>query len=321
MTQKVYISVTNDLVTDQRVHRTADLLNSAGVSVVLVGRKLPWSPETGTRAYRIHRMKLIFTKGFLFYASFNFRLFLYLLTRKTISLIVANDLDTLPACFAAACLRRTRLVYDSHEYFTEVPELEGRRFVKSFWAILERIIVPRLKTSLYGKWSIARIYMAKYGTFFDVVRNVPPLRQESMPYELPQEANGKKIVIYQGAVNIGRGIEQIIEAIKPLKDVVFIVAGTGDISDQIRSLIKAEKLEEKVILTGRISPDNLLSLTSQAHLGVSCELNMGLNYYYALPNKLFSYIHAGIPVLTSAFPEMKKIVESYSRGYDCRRSN
>jgi glycosyltransferase involved in cell wall biosynthesis len=65
---------------------------------------------------------------------------------------------------------------------------------------------------------------------------------------------------------------------------------------------------------GRIAPDQLFSLTKNALLGVSMEENLGLNYYYALPNKLFDYIQARIPVLVSDFPEMSRIVKDYNIG-------
>ena len=314
MPLNIYIAVINDLVTDQRVHRTASVLHSAGTKVCLVGRKLPESPDPGERPYQTFRLKLLFKKGFLFYAFFNVRLLLYLLTRKKTDIIVANDLDTLPSCFLASKLRRAKLVYDSHEFFTEVPELEGRGFVKFFWGFIEKLLVPRLKLAYTVNDSIAGIYSEKYGTYFHVVRNIPSMSIAAVSFRLPDEAEGKKIVIYQGAVNKGRGIEQVILAVKSLENVIFIIAGNGDVMSDIRNIVRQENLDRKVLMTGRIKPEELLSLTSQAHLGVSCELNMGLNYYYALPNKLFSYIHAGIPVLTTSFPEMKNIVETYDVG-------
>ncbi len=306
--QKVYITVTNDLVTDQRVHRAAGTLTSSGTDVCVVGRLLPGSPGTGSLPYATKRLKLIFRKGFLFYAFFNFRLMLYLVTRKRITHVISNDLDTLPAGFIASRIRGAGLIYDSHELFTGVPELAGRKFVTAFWTRLERWLVPRVDLAYTVNDSIAGFYRKKYGKDFHVIRNVPPLQRVSLPFGLPAEVEDKKIVIYQGAVNVSRGIEEVIAAVKSMEGVVFIIAGAGDIFDDIQDLVRRESLEKKVILTGRIRPEYLHSLTSKAHLGVSCELNAGLNYYYALPNKLFSYIHAGIPVLTSAFPEMEKIV-------------
>jgi glycosyltransferase involved in cell wall biosynthesis len=312
--KKVYITVTNDLVTDQRVHRSAELLGGGEADVCLVGRLLPDSPPVGEGLFRARRFRMICKQGFLFYAFFNIRLFLFLISRRHIDLVVSNDLDTLPACFAATFLRMAKLIYDSHEYFTEVPELQGRKFVRAFWTYLEKMIVPRLKFAVTVSESIADIYRNKYGVAFRTVRNVPSLSMKKESYSLPAEKGNRKLIIYQGAVNIGRGIEQVIAAVQGLDDVLFVIAGTGDIFNDIRSQIDEAGLREKVIMTGRIAPSSLRSLTEQADLGVSCELNMGLNYYYALPNKLFSYIHAGIPVLTSAFPEMKKIVEHYQVG-------
>ncbi len=314
MTQHIYIAVTNDLVTDQRVHRTALMLHSSGAAVCLLGRKLPGSPVVGERQYRTHRFNLLFRNGFLFYAAYNLRLFLFLLVRRRISLIVANDLDTLAACFLVSKLRQARLVYDSHEYFTEVPELLGRKFVRYFWLTIEKIILPRLELASTVNASIAGIYQEKYGTGFTVIRNVPSLYHHTKLFPLPAETAGKQVVIYQGAVNTGRGIEQVIEAVSQLDNVVFIVAGTGDLFEQINEKVRRENLGQHVIMTGRLEPAYLYSLTAQADLGVSVELNAGLNYYYALPNKLFSYIHAGIPVLVSAFPEMKKIIDEWKVG-------
>lgn len=315
MEKNVYICVTNDLVTDERVDRTAGLLASAGCEVCLLGRKLPHSPGISARSYRTKRFRLLANNGFLFYACFNLRLFLFLITRKHVDLIVANDLDTLAACFFASRLRRTKIVYDSHEYFTEVPELINRKFVRSFWIFMEKLLVPRLELAYTVNRSIAQIYRNKYGTSFQVIRNLPLLKQPVVHFKrftLPDA--DRKIVIYQGAINLGRGIEQVIDAVKSMDKVVFIIAGSGDILDEIRLKVRNENLEQKVILTGRLEPEQLRSLTPHAHLGVSVELNLGLNYYYALPNKLFAYIHAGIPVLTSGFPEMKQIVNTYQVG-------
>lgn len=307
--------MTNDLVTDQRADRTASLLASRGCKVWLVGRRLRGSPEVTKKNYLTKRLRLLFVRGFLFYAVFNLRIFIFLISRKRVDLIVANDLDTLTGCFIASRIRGTKIVYDSHEYFTEVPELVNRKFVRSIWKLLEKLIVPRLELAYTVNESIAAIYREKYGVPFQVVRNLPSLDAPAGPCTFSGLPVGeKKIVIYQGAVNIGRGIEQIIEAVRPMDDVVFVVAGSGDILDDIRRQVKDEQLEKKVFLTGRLTPDKLRALTPHAHLGVSVELNMGLNYYYALPNKLFAYIHAGIPVLASGFPEMKKIIDQYEVG-------
>lgn len=314
MKELVYLSVTNDIIADQRVQRIAESLSMHGLSVKIIGRKLPGSENFSHDKFKLHRFRLLVNNGFLFYACFNSRLFFYLLTRRKIKALVANDLDTLLPNYLVSRLRRVPLIYDSHEYFTEVPELIERDFVKSFWLFLEKRVVPRLRFACTVNDSLASIYEVKYGTVFEVVRNLPMKNPPKEEFELPRSVFGQKVVLYQGAVNLARGIENVIEATKEMENVVFVIAGTGDCFARIKDYIEKEELGDRVYMTGRLKPSQLKSLTSQAHLGVSLELNISLNYYYALPNKLFDYIQAGIPVLVSSFPEMRTVVEKYGTG-------
>ncbi|MGC9355288.1 MAG: glycosyltransferase, partial [Mariniphaga sp.] len=123
--KRIIVSVTSDLVSDNRVHKTCTTLTEMGFEVLLVGRKLPDSQPLSPRIYSAKRLKLLFRKGPLFYACLNLRLFCLLLFSK-FDLLLANDLDTLPANFLASKLKNRPLVYDSHEFFTEVPELVHR---------------------------------------------------------------------------------------------------------------------------------------------------------------------------------------------------
>ena len=255
-------------------------------------------------------MHLFFTKGACFYAEYNFRLFLLLLFRKT-DVLLANDLDALTANYLASKIKRIELVYDSHEYFTEVPELIGRPRVKRIWEWLEKKMVPNLKHCYTVCNSIATVYNKKYGTSFQVVRNIP-VSKITTPIE--EKENQQKIILYQGAVNIGRGLEQAIKAMHFIEGAQLVIAGDGDIKEQLEELVRTEKLENKVRFTGRLSIEELAKLTPTADLGLSIEEDLGLNYRFALPNKLFDYIRAGVPVLASNLPEMKAIVEKYEIG-------
>lgn len=251
----------------------------------------------------------------LFYAEYNIRLFLYLLFSRY-DIIVANDLDTLPACALAASLKRKLLIYDSHEYFTEVPELVHRPRVKHFWERLERFFIRKVDAAYTVCASIAAIYRKKYEIPFQVVRNLPALNSTSpkQSFLLNIPANNKKIVLYQGALNIGRGLEKMINAMKFMPDAVLIIAGDGDLREQLHQLVNDKQLSDRVHFTGRLPLEQLASLTKMAHLGLSLEEDLGLNYRYALPNKLFDYISSEIPVLCSSLPEMKKIVDDYRIG-------
>jgi glycosyltransferase involved in cell wall biosynthesis len=311
--KKVSLSVINDLVTDNRVHKVSLSLQKMGFEPLLIGRLLPESHPV-ERDYPTHRMKLIFRKGMLFYFEYNLRLFFYLLGAK-IDVFVANDLDTLPANFLASRLKRKPLVYDSHEYFTEVPELIGRPLKKSIWLGLERMLVPRVSAAYTVCNSIAEIYHDQYKVDFKVVRNLPVCSDlKFQPKEMVKTEGSTKIILYQGALNLGRGLEAAIRAMQYLENAELWLAGDGDLTAQLQQLVAELQLENKVKFLGRMPLSRLSEVTRQADLGISLEEDLGLNYRFALPNKLFDYIQAGVPVLVSDLPEMRHIVEHYQIG-------
>src|SRR3974377_789279 len=129
MKKKVFLSVTNDLTSEQRVHKVCLFLERSGFEVVMIGRRRRTSMPLENRSYQTKRMFLFFETGPLFYAEYNLRLFFYLLFHKA-DVLVANDLDTLLANYFASRFTKSVLVHDSHEYFTGVPELAGRTFAK-----------------------------------------------------------------------------------------------------------------------------------------------------------------------------------------------
>lgn len=309
--KRIYLAVTNDLVTDNRVHKVASTLLKSGATVTLVGRiKSPNTPAID-RPYNTKRFKLIFKQGPFFYLEYNIRLFLFLLFRR-FDIIVANDLDTLLASYFVSKLRSKKLVYDSHEYFTEVPELVNRKFPRKVWKYLEKKILPKIKYAYTVSESIAKTYFKLYGIEMQIVRNVPYLNTKSQKNEIKNSE--LKTILYQGSLNVGRGLEHMIDAMAFIKNAKLIIIGDGDITNQLKKRIRSKNLENKIELKRRIPFEELMNETYKADLGIALEENLGLNYYYALPNKLFDYIQAGVPVLVSPFPEMQKIVKKYDIG-------
>jgi len=279
-----------------------------GFDVLLVGRKLPGSVALN-RDYSTKRMRLIFKKGPLFYAEYNIRLFLFLLFAKN-DVLLSNDLDSLAANFLASKIRNKPLVYDSHEYFTEVPELVKRPGIQKIWEWLEAKMLPKVKYAYTVCDSIANVYREKYGTDFKVVRNLPHARE----IKTQKKESDKKLILYQGAVNVARGLEQAIRTMHFIENAELVIAGDGDIKNDLEELVKSEKLENKVRFAGRLPLEKLHEITVQADLGLSIEEDFGLNYRFALPNKLFDYIQAQVPVLVTNLPEMAKIVKQYNVG-------
>lgn len=311
--KKVSLSVINDLVTDNRVHKVAMSLQKMGFEPLLIGRLLPAS-QSVDRVYTTHRMKLIFSKGPLFYVEYNFRLLFFLL-KSDVDVLVANDLDTLAANFLASRIRRKPLVYDSHEYFTEVPELIGRPVVRSIWRWLEGMLVPQVDAAYTVCDSIAEVYGELYKVPFKVVRNLPVCSEVVIPSSAIHKAMGApKIILYQGALNMGRGIESAIRAMQFVDAAELWLVGDGDLTAQLKQLVADLQLEGKVKFLGKLPLSQLGEVTRQADLGISLEEDLGLNYRFTLPNKLFDYIQAGVPVLVSNLPEMRRIVEHYQIG-------
>jgi len=306
--KRIILSVTNDLATDNRVHKVATTLQNNGYNILLVGRKFSNSLSL-SRNYSFKRFRLIFNKSVLFYIEFNLRLFLFLMFTKA-DVFLSNDLDTLLANFIASKLRRKKIVYDSHELFTEVPELVKRPKIQKIWLKIEQFILPKLNYSYTVCDSVAEYYNKKYNLDMKVVRNVPICSE----YQKTERVEERRVIIYQGAVNLARGLEEIIAAMKFLDDFVLWIIGSGDIIGELKNIVEKNNLEERVVFWGRIKFEKLWKYTIQADLGLSIEKNVGLNYFYALPNKIFDYIQAEVPVLCSNFPEMSNIVKKYDIG-------
>ncbi len=313
---KVIVSVTNDLSTDQRVDKVCNTLTGMGFIVTLVGRKLRESHDLENRAYATHRMKLLFRKGPLFYAEYNIRLFVYLMTHRC-QLMVANDLDTLLANFLIRKLKGIPLVYDSHEYYTETPELVNRPAVQRIWERIERYIFPELTDIITVNQSIAGLYEEKYGKKLNVVRNIPRaataiVEKTRKELGLPED---KKIVLMQGAgINIQRGAEEAIEAIRSVENALLLIIGGGDVIGSLKQQAAHPELSKKVMFLPKMPYQELMQYTRVADIGLTLDKDTNINYRFSLPNKLFDYIHAGIPVLASRLPEISRIVEDYNIG-------
>jgi len=253
------------------------------------------------------------------------RLFFFLLFRK-FDLLVANDLDTLLPNYLVSRIKRIPLIYDTHEYFTGSTELMHRPFVRKTWGRIEKWIFPKLKHVFTVNQSIADLYEKDYGVKVRVVRNLP---RRFLP------ANGitrkdigwpedKMVVLMQGgAINVDRGAEELIHAMKPiygLENVLLCFIGSGDVWNEIQELTKKLHLTKIVKFIPRMPYQKLMQYTALADLGVSIDKPVSPNYKYSLPNKLFDYIGAGVPVLASPLVEVKNVVKGYNVG-DCIESH
>jgi glycosyltransferase involved in cell wall biosynthesis len=315
--KKAIVSVTNDLYTDQRVHKVCLFLESQGFSVLLVGRKRKSSKVLEPRTYKTKRFNLFFDKGAKFYAEYNFRLFWYLIFRK-VDVLVANDLDTLLANYSVSKFKPfSRLVYDSHEYFTEVPELIHRKKVKQIWETIEAWIFPKLKTIYTVNSSIAKLYADKYQKEIKVVRNISPSWEpvnlkSKKELGIPEKKN---LIILQGAgINIDRGAEEAIQAMKLVENTVLMIVGDGDVVFQLKTYVIDNQLVGKVLFFDKRPYNEMMNFTYYADLGLTLDKPTNINYRYSLPNKVFDYIQAETPIIGTNLIEISKILSEYGVG-------
>ncbi len=314
--KKAIVSVINDLVTDQRVNKSCLVLQELGYEVLLVGRRRKRSLPLPSRPYSMHRMRLLFEHGPLFYACFNVRLFFVLLWRRA-DLLFANDLDTLLPNYLISRIKNIPIVYDSHEYFTETPELVNRKFVQGVWKKIEATLLPRIKTVITVNESIAKLFCEKYNKEIHVVRNIPPQQTDtSAPAPVSLKlANDKPMVLLQGSgINIQRGAEELVEAMQYVQHGQLLIIGGGDIIGQLKQMAIDLQLTDRITFMPPMPFEKLRSYTRLATIGLSIDKDTNINYRYSLPNKLFDYIHAGVPVLVSPLTEIKKIVDEWQVG-------
>jgi glycosyltransferase involved in cell wall biosynthesis len=299
LVKRIYFTVTNDLSYDQRMHRICTSLAENGYMVTLVGRRLSNSPPLKKEKFGQKRMRCWFNKGKSFYAEYNIRIFFFLLFKK-MDAICAIDLDTILPCLYISRWKKIPRIYDAHELFTGLKEVEARPGRKKMWMMIEKKAVPKFKLGYTVSESVADEFHKRYGVSYKTIRNTPLLR--NMDTVQPAE----RFILYQGAVNEARGFEYLIPALQWVNN-KLVVCGDGNFMDQLKELIRIHKVQDKVELKGMLQPDELWKISQQAYIGVAIAENMGLNQYVALPNKFFDYIHAGLPQVTMNYPEYRKI--------------
>jgi glycosyltransferase involved in cell wall biosynthesis len=312
--KKITVSVISDLTTDQRVIRICTTLQQMGFEVMVYARCFSNSLALDNYLFKAKRIKCYFKKGILQYAEFNVKLFFKLLFTPT-TYFLANDLDVLIPNYVLSKLRNKKLMYDTHEYFTGVPELKHSPTKKRIWKFFEDAIFPKLKMVYTVNNSVKNKYQSEYKNNIEVIRNVPITTTKTVA-EMPLHWQGKKILLLQGAgINEGRGGIELLLAMKHLHATYHLVfIGSGNQWNTIAQKRVELKLEDCVDMLPKMSPINLKKLTPLAHIGFSLDSFEDLNCLYNLPNKIFDYIHAGVPIIATEIPEVKLIIEQFQCG-------
>lgn len=285
--------------------RICTTLSRQGYDVLLVGRKLNQSIPLQSLPFKQKRLNCFNTNGPLFYGEYNLRLFFWLLFQKA-DCVCAIDLDTILPCLFISKLKNIKRVYDAHELFCEMKEIVTRPSRYRLWKWIERFAVPRFKYGYTVCQPIAAEFKRMYGVDYEVVRNTAIADSRKPSVDSPKET----FFLYQGAVNEGRSFETLIPAMKTI-DMPLHIYGDGNFLQQTKKLIEENQMQEKVLLKGKLQPQNLKKITASAYAGITLFENNGLSNYLSLANRFFDYIEAGVPQLCINYPAYKEINQSY----------
>lgn len=307
--KKIIFTVTNDLNYDQRMIRICSSLANAGYETLLVGRVKKNSKPLQQQVFQQVRLSCFFEQGKLFYLEYNLRLFFFLLFTSC-DAICSIDLDTILPGVLVGKVKGKKIVYDAHEYFTETPEVIRRPIVKSIWEWVAQWCIPKVDGAYTVGATLQQILSERYGLPFELIRNLPTAKDWPMASkETPP------VLLYQGVLNEGRGISELLEAMQFIDNAQLWLVGEGDLSETLRSQCDQLQLRDRVIFKGYIAPADLPRYTAAATLGLNLLENKSLNYYYSLANKAFDYIQSGVPALHMDFPEYQKLNQQYPTSF------
>jgi len=225
----------------------------------------------------------------------------------------AHDLDTLLAGYIAKRRTRKKLVYDFHELYTE----QFKDGVKAgawrfYYSSLERALVKKTDLRLTVCESLGDWVTQRYGTDGVItVRNVPVYQP---PPPGPADRGREPVILYHGGYFRDRGLEQLIESVQYLERGRIVFRGFGELEDHLRALVREQGLEDRVSFAPPVPMPELVKTAAEADIGVIPYIPFCLNNRFCLPNKIFEYLMAGLAVVGSDLPELRKVILGHSVG-------
>ncbi|WP_409405307.1 glycosyltransferase [Priestia megaterium] len=231
--------------------------------------------------------------------------------KKKYDIYHSNDLNTLPQGFICSKLRFKRkcLVYDSHEVQTSRTGYDSGVYAK-----MEAFFINKIDSMIVENHTRAKYNEDLYGFYPNVVYNYPfqPKKRHQETIDLHERLGlpeNEKILLYQGGIQTGRGLEKLVQAAPLFKEGTLVFIGDGRIKPELERMVAEMKLEDKVKFIPKVPLQDLPKYTKNAYLGFQVLNNVCFNHYSASSNKLFEYIMSDVPVVACDFPEIKKVVE------------
>lgn len=315
--RSVTIAYLGNATHDTRVTNLTKSLTDDGLGVKVIS--FDWTtPKFETVLGKTSIYKLDKSKSSVsYYLNFLLILFRELLKTKS-SIYIAEDIYTLPLVTFIAKLRGAKLYYNSREFYAFLGGLRNRKKLQSAIRAIEKFFIKKTdKVLVTGKGDAQ--FLQEYYSISNtvVIRNLPLERKPENKIDLREKLNipeNNLILLYQGVILEGRGFKPIFHALSEVDNFHLVTLGSGVFQSEYEKLAEELKISNRVHFLGTIDQTELINYTAAADIGLALIENISKSYYYALPNKLFEYIMAEVPVLCSNLPQMKKIVEEYKVG-------
>ncbi len=227
----------------------------------------------------------------------------------------SNDLNTLlQGVLCSKFFRRRKLIYDSHEVQTSRTGYNSR-----IYGWMEKGLLRFVDEMIAENHTRAKYNEKLYGLYPKVVHNypIPALPEKSKAVDLHEMLglpDSEPILLYQGGIQMGRGLEKLVEAVPMMEKGTLVFIGDGKIKTSLMSMVAERGLEDRVKFIPKVPVDDLLHYTRNAYLGFQVLNNICFNHYSASSNKLFEYMMSGVPVIACSFPEIQKVVEKEKIG-------
>lgn len=238
------------------------------------------------------------------------------------AVVHAHDVNTLPTAWLAAKLSGARVVYDAHEISTS---REGYNSFRGLVARVEAALMPRVQGNITTTDARAKFFARAYDIPRPMVlQNRPRLTVSPANQRIRQELRLQQpwpIVIYQGGLQQGRGLERLVRIAALVDNAYFVFIGGGRLTAPLTALSQELELTERVHFIPTVSLADLPSYTASADIGVQPIENTCLNHFTTDSNKLFEYLIAGLPVVATDLPEIRRIVRTYNIGLLVRESD
>jgi glycosyltransferase involved in cell wall biosynthesis len=315
--KKAIIAFLGNINYDTRCFNLYNSLKEKNIEVQVVS--FDWlTPDFKSKSGAITIYKLNKTNSSLWY----YLKFFFLLSKKLIlnraDYYFAEDVYTLPIVTICSILFRGKLYYDSRELYGHLAGLSKKKEIQSLLTLIEKVFIRFTDYVLVTGEMDADFLLQKYkGINTILLRNLPGYKSEFDKIDLKKRFNilsQNKIILYQGVILKGRGLLPIVNALSKIEGYSLLILGDGVYQRELTDFIDKNNLFGKVTFGGKVTQTELLNFTASAEIGLAIIENISLSYYYALPNKLFEYIMAEIPVIVSDLPQMKNIVEKYNVG-------